>query len=285
MSNNPPAERLSRRQLGHAAVVVGGAALAGVATPSAAASSPARGPRPSTDTRYWTDVKGGEQIAMVMYPGMTALDLIGPHYFWQTMKSAKVHMVAATRAPVLCDRNVTLVPTATFADMPGDLDIVFVPGGGAGTLAAMDDDTVLGFLADRGQRARYITSICTGALIIGAAGLLKGFRATSHWKARDAVLPSLGAIPIDARYVEDRNRITGAGVTAGIDFGLQLVAKLRGVDNARVTQLIGEYDPTPPFNSGSPHKAWPETTKLVADLLPSYNEKAIAIARRRLQAA
>ena len=277
---------ISRRQVGAAALVAAPAALLGLSADCAEASSGVpHGARPSSDTRYWTEVTGGEHIAMVMYPGMTALDLIGPHYFWQTMKGAKVHMVAATRDPVLCDRNVTLVPTATFADMPADLDILYLPGGGTGVLAAMDDEKLLAFLADRGSRARYVSSICTGALIIGAAGLLKGYRATAHWKCRDAVLPSLGAVPVDARYVEDRNRITGAGVTSGIDFGLRIVEKMRGADNARVTQLIAEYDPTPPFDSGSPHKAWPATTKLVADLLPSFNEKAIEIGRRRVRTA
>jgi putative intracellular protease/amidase len=271
---------VSRRDLGLLALL--GAAVGGEG--QAAAPPDRRGPRPSADTGYWTDVRGGERIALVMYPGMTALDIIAPHYFLFTMKGARVDLVSKTRAPVLCDRNVTLTPTATFDDMPADLDMIFLPGGGAGTLAAMDDDGMIGFLADRGARARYVTSICTGALILGAAGLLRGYRATAHWKVRDPVLPSMGAAPVAARVVEDRNRITGAGVTAGIDFALHMVAKLRGVDNARVVQLIAEYAPEPAFQSGSPATAWPATTRLVTDLLPEFNQTAIRIAGRRLAA-
>lgn len=273
--------KLTRRELAAAAALAGAALSTGA---SAKVRTRARGPRPATDARYWTDVKGGERIALLMYPGMTAFDLIGPHYFLMTMKGAKVDMVAASLEPVLCDRNVTLMPTATFDDMPAALDLVFVPGGGAGTLKAMDDDRLLRFLTDRGPRARYVGSICTGTLILGAAGLLKGYRATAHWKVRDSVLPSFGAIPVDARYVEDRNRITGAGVTAGIDYGLHMANKFRGPDNARAVQLIAEYSPEPPFDSGTPDNAWPETTKLVADLLPSFNATAIEIARRRVPA-
>lgn len=274
--------KLSRRDIGAAAMLAGLSLGSGDAGAESLSDGPVKGPRPSSDPSFFTKIKGGERIAMVLYPGMTALDLIGPHWFFQTMKGAKVDMVAATREPVLCDRNVTLTPTATFDEMPKDLDVLFVPGAGFGTLKAMDDDRLLDFLADRGERARYVTAVCTGPLVLGAAGLLEGYRATAHWKVRDTVLPKLGAIPVDARYVVDRNRITGGGVTAGIDFGLHMTALLRGADNARACQLIAEYDPSPPYTSGSPHKAWPETTAYVAGLIPEFNRDAIEIGRRRL---
>ena len=269
---------MNRRDLAAAALLAG---VVPAAAQAQAGLQPKRGPRPSDDTSYWTKVKGGEHIAMLLYPGMTALDLVGPHYFFMTMKGATVHLVAPSMDPVMSDRKLAIVPTTTYADVPRDVDMVFVPGGGAGTLKAMEDEATLAFLSDRGSRARYVTAICTGPLILGAAGLLKGYKATAHWKCRDACLPAMGATPVNERYVEDRNRITAAGVTSGIDFALQIAAKMRGADNARAIQLIAEYDPQPPFDTGIPEKAWPSTHKLIADLLPSFNETAIAIGRRR----
>jgi len=239
----------TRRALALAAATTAFAAPATRAAEPATRPAAPRGPRPSTDPAYWLSPKGGETVAMLLYPGMTALDLIGPHYALATLKGSRVMLVSRTLAPVQADRGVTLTPTATYDDVPADLDVLFVPGGGVGTLTAMDDDATLAFLADRGARARYVTSVCTGALILGAAGLLDGYRATAHWKVRDAVLPSLGATPVNTRICEDRNRITGAGVTAGLDLGLHLAAKLRGPDAARMVQLIAEYDPQPPIDS------------------------------------
>lgn len=177
------------------------AATAPFAAPVARAAEPAtrpaatrpaapRGPRPSVDADYWLSPKGGETVAMLLYPGMTALDLIGPHYALATLNGAKVTLVSKTLAPVLADRGVALTPTATYDDVPADLDVLFVPGGGVGTLTAMDDDATLAFLADRGARAHYVTSVCTGALILGAAGLLDGYRATAHWKSATRFCPA-----------------------------------------------------------------------------------------------
>jgi putative intracellular protease/amidase len=195
-----------------------------------------------------------DQIAMLVYPKMTALDLIGPQYMFASLMGAKVHLVAKTRDPVTSDTGVTITPTATFAETPQDLTVLFAPGGTQGTIDALKDPETRAFIADRGSRAKYVTSVCTGSLILGAAGLLKGYKATSHWAARDA-LAEFGAIPTDARVVRDRNRITGAGVTAGLDFGLTMVAELRGTIYAESVQLLCEYDPHPPFNAGSVHTA------------------------------
>jgi cyclohexyl-isocyanide hydratase len=207
------------------------------------------------------------QIAMLVYPQFTALDLIGPHTFLAGLMSADVHLIWKSKDPVALDRGGTaMVPTLTFAECPKDLDVLFVPGGLKGTVAVMRDDEVLDFVADRGSRARFVTSVCTGSLILGCAGLLKGYRATSHWATRD-ILPLLGATAVAERVVEDRNRLTGAGVTSGMDFGLVLAAKLSSKTYAEMLQLINEYDPQPPFQSGTPAQAGQAMTAHLNQLL------------------
>jgi cyclohexyl-isocyanide hydratase len=193
------------------------------------------------------------EIGMLLYPGLTLLDLIGP----QTVFSwfANTHLAWKTTDLIETDTGIGIRPSATFETCPRDLDVLFVPGG-FGQQATMNDSEVLEFLADRALRAKYVTSVCSGSLLLGAAGLLKGYKATSHWAARDG-LGAFGAEPVDARVVVDRNRITGGGVTAGIDFGLVVLAKLRGDDAAKLTQLAMEYDPEPPFDAGSPRSAGP----------------------------
>lgn len=193
------------------------------------------------------------KIAMLVYPQMVALDLVGPQTVLNLMRP-EMHLVWKDLEPVSTEVGFGIKPTTAFADCPKDLDILFVPGGLDGTVAVMDDRQVLDFLADRGSRAHWVTSVCTGALVLGAAGLLDGYKATSHWYCRD-MLPLLGATPVAERVVVDRNRMTGAGVTAGIDFGLTLAAMYRGDEIARHYQLAIEYDPHPPFNAGTPATA------------------------------
>jgi cyclohexyl-isocyanide hydratase len=209
------------------------------------------------------------EIAMLLYPGLTMLDLIGP----QTVFSwfANTHLVWKTKDLVFSDTGFGIQPNCTFETCPRKLDVLFVPGG-FGQQRHMSDAEVLAFLADRGSTSRYITSVCSGSLLLGAAGLLKGYKATSHWAARE-MLSGFGAEPVDARVVVDRNRITGGGVTAGIDFGLVLLAKLRGDDAAKLTQLAMEYDPEPPFNSGSPKTADPLIMKLAMSAMAAEMEK------------
>lgn len=202
-----------------------------------------------------------QQIAMLVYPRMTALDLIGPHTILSALGNVKVHLVWKTRDLVTSDAGVAIQPTATFAECPDNLTVLFVPGGSQGTLALMNDAETLDFLAKKGKSAKYVTSVCTGSLVLGAAGLLRGYRATSHWATRD-LLAGLGATPVKARVVEDRNRITGGGVTAGIDFALHLAALLRNEKMAKGLQLAFEYDPQPPFKSGSPGAAPLEVTQM-----------------------
>ena len=218
-----------------------------------------------------------DQIAMLVYPKMTALDLIAPQYLFSSLRGAKVHLVAKSLAPVTSDTGVTITPTISFADCPADLTVLFAPGGTQGTLDAMQDPDTRAFMADRGARATYVTSVCTGSLILGAAGLLKGYKATSHWSARE-VLADFGAIPTEGRVVRDRNRITGAGVTAGLDFGLSMVAELRDRNYAENIQLLCEYDPHPPFHAGSPESAPPEVKAKMSHLLEPFVTRAHAVA-------
>ncbi|MGF0524443.1 DJ-1/PfpI family protein [Agrobacterium pusense] len=220
---------------------------------------------------------GNEVIAMLVYPGMTVMDLIGPHCMFGSLMGVKIHIVAKSRDPVTSDAGLTVVPDATFETCPRDLTVLFTPGGTDGTIAAATDPDTIAFMADRGSRAKYITSVCSGSLILGAAGLLKGYKATSHWSCRDA-LAGFGAIPTDDRVVRDRNRITGAGVTAGLDFGLSMVAELRDQIYAECSQLMSEYDPHPPFNAGSMRTAPADVKQAMVELAFGFTKQAEALA-------
>lgn len=195
------------------------------------------------------------QIGMLLFPFLTQLDLTGPFEVFSRMSNVRVHLLSKTLEPVKSDGGLVLQPTMTLAECPA-LDVLFVPGG-AGVVAVMEDAAVLEFLAHQGATAYYVTSVCTGSLVLGAAGLLKGYHAACHWMSRD-LLALLGAIPVAERVVMDRSRVTGGGVTAGIDFALTLAALLRGVPEAKRIQLQMEYDPEPPFYAGSPEAAAPE---------------------------
>jgi|LakMenE18May11ns_1017448.scaffolds.fasta_scaffold9957431_2 cyclohexyl-isocyanide hydratase len=214
---------------------------------------------------------GKEEIVMLLYPGFTALDLFGPHHFFVLMMGAKVHLVAKTMEPVLTDTSIRVTPTMTFADCPEKPTVFFVPGGTGGTLDAAKDETTRKFVEERGGSAEYITSVCTGSVLLGAAGLLKGYKATSHWITRD-LLSEFGAIPVDQRVVVDRNRITGAGVTSGLDFGLKLVQDLRNQQYAEAVQLFAEYDPQPPIDKGSQSKASPDISGLLMHMHEPFRQ-------------
>ncbi|MDZ3832844.1 MAG: DJ-1/PfpI family protein [Sphingopyxis sp.] len=216
-------------------------------------------------------------IALLVHPAMVLQDLVGPLTVFNMMR-ADIHLVWRDLAPVSNDLGIFVTPTTRFADCPHDLDILFVPGGLEGSIAMMGDADVLSFLADRGGRARYVTSDCTGSLVLGAAGLLRGYRATSHWTVRDE-LALFGAIPSADRVVQDRNRLTGGGVTAGIDFGLTLAALIRGEEAAQRIQLVIEYAPAPPFDAGTPETAPPAIREAVEAA------RRPAVLRARAQAA
>lgn len=258
------------------------AAAALAASPWLAQAADPAPARPASDHDMlmppkWT---GSEQIGMLLYPGMTALDFVGPQYMFAGLMGATVHHIAKTMEPVTSDTKLAILPTLTLAQTPRDLDILFVPGGGEGTLAAMQDAELLAFVADRGSRAKWVTSVCTGSLVLGAAGLLRGYKATSHWVARP-LLNEVGATPVDARVVRDRNRITGAGVSAGLDLGLTLVGMLRDREYAQSVQLLCEYAPEPPFHAGSPRTAPPKVKAMVAGMFTDYNRTArLALAKK-----
>jgi cyclohexyl-isocyanide hydratase len=194
-------------------------------------------------------------IGFLLYPNLTQLDLTGPAQFLSRAPGAKVHYVWKTIEPIPSDAGLALMPTDTFASCP-QLDMICVPGG-AGQVALMTDEETLGFLRAQAAHAKYVTSVCTGSLVLGAAGLITGYKSACHWMWRD-MLPAFGAIPVNARVVKDRNRISGGGVTAGIDFALAVIAEEWGDAAAKQIQLFLEYNPQPPFDCGSPEKAGPE---------------------------
>lgn len=191
-------------------------------------------------------------IAFLLFPNVTQLDLTGPAQVLSRIPGARIHLVARDREPVPTDSGFSLLPTASFAEMTAPA-ILCVPGG-FGDQAAMEDEAVLEWLRRAGEGAEWVTSVCTGALILGAAGLIDGYRATTHWASHHH-LAGFGAIPVRERVVRDRNRVTGGGVTAGIDFALTLAAAIQDEALARLIQLSLEYDPAPPFASGSPEAA------------------------------
>lgn len=191
-------------------------------------------------------------VGLLLYPQMTQLDLTGPFEVFARLPATQVLLIARSQSPVRTERGLTLMPTTSYADCPA-LDVLFVPGG-PGQISLMEDAETLDFLREKAKTARYITAVCTGSLVLGAAGLLQGYQAACHWLSREQ-LTLLGADPVPDRVVVDRNRITGGGVTAGIDFALTLAAELFGEDTAKEIQLQMEYDPAPPFQSGSPRTA------------------------------
>lgn len=220
-------------------------------------------------------VSGSERIAMLVYPGFTALDLIGPHHFLAGMMGAQVYLVTnqPDLTPVKSDLGVELTPTHTLEDCPKGLTVVFVPGGTLGTLAAARDPGTIRFIQERAESSQFVTSVCTGSLVLGAAGLLTGKKATSHWSVLSC-LTQFDAIPQKRRLVQDGKIITGAGVTAGLDFGLSLVASMRGKGYAEAEMLMAEYDPQPPFTGGRPDNSRPEVVRSMSAILHEFVEDA-----------
>ncbi len=217
------------------------------------------------------------RIGMLIFPRMTQLDMTGPYEVLARLPDTKVDLVARTLAPVVTDRGMQIVPSVNYADCP-PLDVIMVPGG-PGQQDLMEDEEALSFLRRQAAGAKFVTSVCTGSLVLGAAGLLKGKRATSHWAAIDH-LALLGAIPVSEKVVVDGNIVTGAGVTSGIDFALTLAAILESEEVAREIQLQIEYDPAPPFNSGSPRKAGREMVERLRARLARLNEQRREVAQR-----
>lgn len=193
-------------------------------------------------------------IGLLLFPDITQLDMTGPYEVFIKFPDAKVHLIWKTLDPVAAGGGMKILPTTTFADCP-QLDLICVPGGG-GMNPLLNDPVTLDFVRRQAKDARYVTSVCTGALVLGAAGLLKGKRAATHWMSRE-MLSAFGATPVAQRVVIDGNVITGGGVTAGVDFALTVCAEAFGADVAKQIQLGIEYDPHPPFDAGSPERADP----------------------------
>ena len=223
-------------------------------------------------------------IGLVVYPGMFVQDLVGPLTVFEALLNRDIHLLWKTRDSVDNAQPGTptllpVTPTTTFDDCPKALDVLFVPGGVPGTLAMMEDAQMLAFLKRMAPNSRYVTSVCTGSFILAAAGLLKGYRAASYWAVAD-LLAELDAIPSDERVCVDRNRITGGGVTAGIDFGLSIAAKLSSPLYAQAIQLYLEYAPDPPFNAGRPETAPAEAREFLESMFAGLRTSTTAIARR-----
>jgi cyclohexyl-isocyanide hydratase len=210
------------------------------------------------------------RVGMLLYPRLTQLDLTGPFEIFTRMTNTRVDLLWKTLDPVVADSGLAILPTQTLAGA-GQIDVLFVPGG-PGQVAIMSDRTVLDFVAERGSNAQYVTSVCTGSLILAAAGLLNGYRAACHWNAREH-LALFDVVVSPERVVVDRNRITGGGVTAGIDFALLVCARVRDEHEAKRIQLQIEYDPAPPFNAGSPETAGIELTAEIRARSAAFREE------------
>jgi len=222
-------------------------------------------------------------IAFVLFPQVTQLDLTGPLQVLSSVPGATLHLVWKRIEPVPTDSVLTLLPTTTFADCP-QCDVICVPGG-FGVDAIVTDEEVLAFLRQQAEGAKFVTSVCTGSLALGAAGLLDGYRAATHWSARDCLAP-FGAILSTERVCIDRNRVTGGGVTAGIDFALTLVSILVDRPTAEAIQLRLEYNPAPPFDAGSPDSAPADVVaRMLERIAPSQQRRrdAVALAAARLK--
>jgi putative intracellular protease/amidase len=233
-------------------------------------------PSAQEKNRMSESIRSKPEIAMFIYPGLNFLDLTGPHAV--LARAANVHLVWKNLDLLTVDTGISVKPTTRFEDCPRNVDVLMV-GGGPGVADVMQDRECMEFIRDRGSAAKFVTSVCNGSILLGAAGLLRGYKATSHWAFRD-LLPLFGAIPVNQRVVTDRNRITGGGVTAGIDFGLTLLSVLLGEDLAKATQLGIEYNPQPPFDTGTPEKAGPQITQAVLAKIGPRLEKVRDLARK-----
>ena len=209
------------------------------------------------------------QIGFLVYPGVIQLDVMGAYQVLAFPPNTQLHLIWKTPTPITSNEGLVITPTITLTTCP-PLDVICVPGGGIGQIEVMKDPEILDFLQRQSKSAQYMTSVCTGSMILAAAGLLQGYKATCHWAFRDQ-LAMLGAEVLPQRVVIDRDRITGAGVTSGIDFGFTLLGLLCGEEVAKTTQLMMEYTPDPPFNAGTPDTAGQK----IVDLLMQFGKPLV----------
>ena len=213
------------------------------------------------------------KIACFLYPGFTSLDMIAPITVWSFVQGVQFEFIAAKKGPVPTDTGLEFVATHDFKDASPAPDVLFVPGGAQPTFEALQDEALLTAIGRAGQQAKWITSVCTGSLLVGAAGLLEGYRSSCHWYPREW-LTKFGAIPDEARVVIDRNRASGGGVTAGMDFALRMAAEWGGEPAGRLIELLLEYAPQPPFHTGRPELADAATLatarQVIQPLMPEF---------------
>jgi cyclohexyl-isocyanide hydratase len=217
-------------------------------------------------------------IAMVIYPEFTALDLVGPYQFLSALTDYRVVIVAEKVGPVVTDTGMSIYAEQSFEECPKNVAVVFLPGGTSGTIAAMKNASLKRFVAEKAKTAKYVTSVCTGSLILASIGILEGRRATCHWLVRDK-LSRFGVKPVNQRVVEDGKCITGAGVSAGLDLGLVLIEKLAGKEYAKQCQLWFEYDPKPMFDSGSPEKARKQDVSMLQNMVTEFRVEIEKLAK------
>lgn len=220
------------------------------------------------------------RVGMLLFPNLTQLDLTGPYEVFSRMPRTQIHLLAPSPDPVVSEKGLTLLPDTSFEACPS-LDIIFVPGG-PGINALLTDPVYINFLQNQAQKAKYITSVCTGSLVLAAAGLLEGYRATTHWLSMD-LLAAFGVHTSEERVVIDRNRITGGGVTAGIDIALTIASRLFDENVAKSIQLAIEYNPAPPFHCGHPSTTDPEIVKRVQEKSAPLQEERKKLIRKILK--
>ncbi len=220
------------------------------------------------------------RIGMLLFPDLTHLDLTGPHEVFSRMPNSQIFLLAESKIPVRSEKGLTILPDLSLEECP-DLDLLFIPGG-VGVNRLMENQSVLTWIRKKNENLRYITSVCTGSLVLAAAGLLSGYKATTHWLS----LPVLSLFPdieiSTERVVFDRNRITGGGITAGIDFALRVVSEIRGKQIAEEIQLMLEYNPEPPFQSGHPSTSPPELVQQIREARKNGQDLRMEIAKRAI---
>lgn len=265
-----PLDAFTRRGFLRAVTAAAGV-LAASSVAQTAAPTTAKKPLPFNDADLLR--AGTETVFILLYPGFTALDAIGPEYALSCMIGATVRFIAKTAKPVRTESGFEVTPHLTFEQLPAKPTLFIVPGGTQGTLEAIEDATTRDFIRAAGSVSELVGSVCTGSLLLGVAGLLDGYEATSHWQTLE-LLPLFGARASTKRVVFDRNRVTGAGVTAGLDFSLELVRHFRGDFYAKGVQLLGQYDPQPPFpGAGNPASADPRLVLMLNEMHKPFIER------------